>query len=138
MADFARLRFTTFGPSYSLSRLLLLEMVAQGAATIDRPFQSFSPISTISLNRAIDAIVASCDSRRLYHLTSQPISKTDCCARLAHVLGITLPPFRLVEDSPSDLSLTSESHSFVLADEITLAITAWRGSSLREAAEGAT
>jgi len=121
LADFARVRFTTFGPSYNAERPLLVEMIRAGSATVDRPRQFFSPISTTTLNRCLDGIIAAKGPPRIYHLTSERISKVDCCRRLADAAHVALPAERTSDDTPLDLSLASATHAFSLADEIALA-----------------
>ncbi|GEM_PF-4130188 len=131
MAQFSRLRFTTFGPSFNPMRGLLIEMIASSAINHCRPNQFFSPISTTSLNRVIDEILGSGAAPQLYHLTSQRISKSDCCYHLAKNIGVTLPPFLEIDMSSMDLSLKSHTHSFDISDEIALATSEWKNISAR-------
>ncbi|MBO9518976.1 MAG: sugar nucleotide-binding protein [Porphyrobacter sp.] len=126
MSGFTRLRFTTFGPSFSVSRPLLLEMVSGGTLTVGRPHQYFSPISTPTLNNAIETILASGAEPQLYHLTSEPISKSACCIRLSKAIGVPPPKLDTIDETALNLSLTSRTHNYSLSDEITLAVGAWR------------
>lgn len=135
MTDFARLRFTTFGPSYSATRPLLIEMIEQTAVTVDRPQQYFSPISTTSLNRVVEAIATGGLDAGVYHLTSERISKAACCELLAKAIGVVLPPRRR-EEAHLDLSLTSRTHNFALSSEVSLAAAAWERFGRAHATDG--
>jgi dTDP-4-dehydrorhamnose reductase len=126
MQNCVRLRFTIFGPSFNLERMLLLEMAALGQIKVDRPNQIFSPISTITLNNVIDQLRTQPYVPAIYHLAGTALSKTDCVNRLRRAIGLPQIQNEIVDWSNSNLALKSNSHNFSFDSEVKLAIAAKR------------
>lgn len=117
------LRFTTFGPSFSNNRKLLLEMLQTQKQFILYPNAYFSPISTITLNSIIKSHYDHTLSPGVHHLASTRISKAEFAIKVLRRLGRMEEVELLLGSESLDLSLVPTMPTPPIEEELDLVLT---------------